>query len=67
MLVGSGYSEKEVVSWPLDKLELLVDAVTRVRSERRVEGVHDLVVAISASLTGKGLKEYIASLGVSDV
>lgn len=55
-----------MLSWPLDKFELLVEAVARVRSERRVEEVHDLVVAISASLTGKGLKEHITSLGVDD-
>lgn len=55
-----------MLAWPLDKFELLVDAVTRVRAERRAEGVYDLTAAISAALTGKGLKEYVTSLGVDD-
>jgi len=65
-LIAAGYREQEVLDMPLNKVELLVDVVSRTSANRRVEAVYDLTVAIGAAFSGKGLKEYAASLGVND-
>lgn len=51
---------------PLNKVEKLVEVLSRTSANRRVEAVYDLTVAIGAAFSGKGLKEYAASLGVTD-